>query len=76
MSGMQATAVEYIQRLPNDKLASAVDYLRFLYQQDYPLDQFDYELAKRADEDTDTEIISFDELLQGLGIHHEELQAN
>jgi len=76
MSNMQAMAVHYIQRLPENKLGSAIDYLRYLYEQDPPLDDFDYALARRADEDTRAETISFDELLQDLGIGYEELQAN
>ena len=66
MSNMQVMAVRYIQRLPESKLGRAVDYLRYLYEQDHPLDDFDYVLAKRADDDTTTETISFDELLQEL----------
>lgn len=76
MSDMQIAALRYIKYLPESKLNSAVDYLRYLYEQDYPLDDFDYELAKRADGDTGTETISFDELIKDLGISHEELQAN
>jgi hypothetical protein len=69
MTSMQVRAIKYIQSLPSDKLISAVDYLRYLYEQDYPLDEFDYELAERADEDTGTETISFNELLNELGIN-------
>ena len=76
MPNMQAIAVRYIKYLPENKLSSAVDYLRYLYEQDYPLDDFDYELAKRADLNTHTETVTFDELLEDLGISHEELQAN
>jgi len=76
MSSMQIIAVRYIQRLPENKLSSAVDYLRYLYEQDYPLDDFDYALAERADRDASTETITFDELLQDLGINYEELQAD
>ena len=75
MSNMQAMAVRYIQQLPESKLVSAIDYLRYLCEQDYPLDDFDYALAKHAAEDTSTETISLDDLLQELGISHEELQA-
>ena len=76
MSTMQAMAVQYIQRLPESKLKSAVDYLRYLCEQDYHLDDYDYLLAKQADEDTSTETISFDDLLQDLGISYEELQED
>jgi len=73
---MQVMAVRYIQQLSENKLISAVDYLRFLCEQDYPLDDFDYALAKNADNDKSTETISLDTLLQDMGISYEELQAN
>ena len=76
MSRMQITAIKYIRRLPENKLRSAVDYLRYLYEQDYPLDDFDYVLAQRADENTNTETIAFDELMQDLGISYEELHED
>ena len=76
MSTMQAVAVQYIQRLPESKLKSAIDYLRYLYEQDYPLDDYDYLLAKHADEDTSIETITFDDLLRDLGISYEELQED
>ena len=44
MSNMQIAAVRYIQQLPEKKLSSAVDHLRYLYELDA--------LARRADEDT------------------------
>lgn len=76
MSNMQVTAVRYIQQLPENKLSSAVDYLRYLCEQDYPLDDFDYALAEKADKNKDTETITLDVLLQDMGISYEELQAN
>lgn len=76
MSNMQDVAVRYIRQLPENKLSSAIDYLRYLCEQDYPLDDYDYALAKRADEDTSTEIITLDELLQDLGISYDELQES
>jgi len=71
---MQVTAVRYIEQLSESKLNSAIDYLRYLCGQDYPLDDFDYALAQKADNDTSTETVTFDELLQDLGISYEELQ--
>ncbi|MCL1843330.1 MAG: hypothetical protein FWF79_05915 [Defluviitaleaceae bacterium] len=76
MSNMQVIAVRYIQQLPENKLSSAVDYLRYLCEQEFPLDDFDYLLARRADNDKSTETITLDVLLQDMGISHEELQAN
>lgn len=76
MSNMQIMAVRYIQQLPENKLSSAVDYLRYLCEQDYPLDDFDYVLAQNADNDKSTETITLDALLQDIGISYEELQAN
>ena len=76
MSNMQIMAVRYIQQLPENKLSSAVDYLRYLCEQDYLLDDFDYTLAQNADNDKNTETITLDALLQEMGIGYEELQAN
>jgi len=36
MTNMQVMAVRYIQQLPENKLNSAVDYLRYLCELDYP----------------------------------------
>jgi hypothetical protein len=66
-------AVEFIRALPEDKLPSAVDYLRYLSEQGDALDDFDYELAKMADEDTDGETVSFDMLLQEVGLTYADL---
>jgi len=76
MSAMKIKAVRYIERLPESKLSSAVDYLRYLYEQEYPLDEHDYFLAEQADNDTSNETISFDELLIDLGINRDELHTN
>ena len=76
MPNMQTVAVRYIHRLPENKLRSAIDYLRYLCEQDYPLDDYDYELSSRADKDTDTETIAFDELLLDLGITYGDLQED
>ena len=73
MSYEQNEAVFYLKKLSDDKLSSALSYLRFLYEQDYPLDDFDYELAKRADNDTDTETITFDEVLTEAGLSYADL---
>jgi hypothetical protein len=62
--------------LPENKLSSAVDYLRFLCEHDYPLDEFDYALAKQADNDKSTETITFDALMKDIGINYDELQSN
>jgi hypothetical protein len=76
MSNMQAVAVRYIQQLPENKLSSAVDYLRYLCEQELPLDDFDYLLARNADNDKSTETVTLDALLQDMGISYEELQTN
>ena len=73
MSYNQNKAVFYLTKISDDKLSNAISYLRFLYEQDYPLDDFDYELAKCADNDTDTEIITFDEMLQEAGLTYDDL---
>jgi len=73
---MQIVAVRYIQQLPENKLSSAVDYLRYLCEQEFALDDFDYLLARNADSDKSTETIAFDALLKDMGISYDELQTH
>ena len=68
MTKIQDEAVRYIMDLSTEKLYSAVDYLKFLSEQDAPLDEFDYQLAREADEDTDTETVTHEELCARYGI--------
>ena len=57
-------AIRYLNIFEEDKLELALDYLKYLEKQEItPLDDFDYELARRADERGEQETISFDELL-------------
>ena len=71
---VQAKEIEYLLELPEDRLNSAFDYLSYLHGKQYPLDDYDYQLAKEADEDTDTETISFDEVLIKCGLTYDDLQ--
>jgi len=73
MTVMQNEAAKFILVLPEDKLKSVVDYMRFLYERDAPLDDYDYELAKLADQDGSADAISFDALLKEVGLTHEDL---
>jgi len=72
----QTKAIQYIQKLSESRLNSALDYLRYLYEQDenYPLDEFDYELSRRADEAVDNETVSFDEVMLKSGLTYEDIQ--
>jgi len=73
-------AIDYLDILPPDKLESALDYIRYLYNQytqnkeEYPLDEFDYELAERADERMESETVSFDEALRECELTYADLQ--
>ncbi|GHV15400.1 hypothetical protein AGMMS49938_13550 [Fibrobacterales bacterium] len=73
MENLLQTTQEYVRHLPKDKLQSAFDFVKFLYEQDMPLDDFDYELAKNADKSTDTATVSFDSALKKLGLKHADL---
>ena len=73
MTVLQDKAIGYIQKLADDKLNSAIDYLQFLYEQDYPLDDFDYALAQRAEQDTSDDTVAFDTLLGEVGLTHADL---
>jgi hypothetical protein len=78
MSALRQSTLEYINKLPEDKLGSAFDFIKYLYEQDYqeqdsPLDEYDYELAKQADEEDDKTFVDFDELLKKFGFTREDL---
>ena len=68
MSNMHVIALRYIQQLPKSKINSAVDYLRYLCEQEHPLDDFDYHLSQKADNDNSTDLITLDALLKDMGI--------
>ena len=78
MTELQNKVIYYVQNLPANKLEDALNYLTELFEEEtddkVPLDDFDYELSRRADEaPDDTETYSFDEVLEGLGFTYEEL---
>jgi len=75
LNALQTKSVEYLLKLPEDRLNSAFDYLCYLYEKQYPLDDYDYQLAREADEDTDTETFSLDEVLQECGLTYEDIQS-
>ena len=74
MSALLKTTVFYAHHLSEDKLRNANDYLRFLYEQDRPLDEFDYDLAARADSGEDQDTVSFDAVLSHLKVTDAGLQ--
>ena len=74
MNDLLETTVFYARNLSENKLRNAADYLRFLYEQGSPLDAFDYELAARADRETNQETVSFDAALNHLGLTDADLQ--
>ena len=67
--------IQYVNTLAEEKLEMALDYMKYLHWRKFtPLDEFDYELARRADESKDEETISFDELLEECGLTYADLQ--
>ncbi len=83
MEKEKVKAIWFLNKLTDERLTSALDYLRFLYdQEDHPLDDFDYELAKRADDNiagrTMEEILSsctpIEEVMEKCGLTYEDLQ--
>jgi len=70
-------AIRYMKELPENKLASVLDYIRYIHSSqevDPPLDGFDYELAQKASERTKRETISFDEALKQVGMTYADIQ--
>lgn len=75
MTELQNRVIFCVKRLPKNKLEDALNYLTELFEEETdgktPLDDFDYELSRRADEaiaNGDTETHSFNEVLEELGI--------
>ena len=52
------------------------NYFRYLCEHELQLDDFDYLLARNADNNKSTETITLDALLQDMGISYDELQGN
>jgi len=73
MVAMRERAISYLQQLPDEKLNSAISYLQFLYEQKTPLDEYDYKLARLADENMDDETVSFKDALKECGLKYEDL---
>lgn len=67
MSTYQIKACALINSLPEEKLPGVIDFLMFI-SRPTPLDDFDYELAKRADSDSSSYTVSLDELTKKYGI--------
>jgi len=81
MTELQNRAIRFIQILPNDKLENVINYILELIEDDPqgspPLDDFDYELSRRADKaiaNGDTETFSFDEVLKEAGLTYDDIR--
>ena len=68
MTILQNQAVKFIQEIPSEKLPGVIDYLKYLSEQPTPLDDYDYQLAREADEEMTGETISHEDLCKHLGI--------
>jgi len=71
-----------INDVPEDRLLILQNYIGYLTGEEWnidkeygiPLDEYDYELSRRADERKDDEYISFDDALKKAGLTYEDLQ--
>ncbi len=68
MTEYQAKACEIINSLPDEKLPGVIEFLKYISSNPTPLDDFDYELAMRADMDTSEYTVSLEELSSRYGI--------
>lgn len=73
MTEMLAEMQKLSENFTDKQFENVITYMKFIKAQPTPLDDFDYELARRADEDTCTETISLEELAESLGIDYESL---
>jgi hypothetical protein len=71
-----------INDVPENKLIILRNYIDYLAGEEWdvdkeygiPLDEYDYEMAKRADERKDEEYISFDDALKEAGLTYDDLR--
>ena len=84
MNELQNKAIDCIRQIPENKLHRAIYFLTELakgsdaedpYETEggYPLDDFDYSLARQADEDDDMQTFAFDEVLEGAGLTYDDM---
>lgn len=71
-------AIKYINDMSESKIYGLLDYIKYVHQkaEDYPLDDFDYELSRRADEaiaSGEIEFTDFDKILAKRGLTRESL---
>ena len=67
--------VAYVEQLSDHKKESVLDYVKFISRENEAdeLDDFDYELAKRAENYDRTNTLSLEEVLEKFGMTDEDL---
>ncbi|MCL2168562.1 MAG: hypothetical protein FWB74_00890 [Defluviitaleaceae bacterium] len=74
MSEMLAEVNDIMKDFTPEQVNLVYSYVRFINTEPTPLDEFDYEMARLADLDECTEVISFDDALKELGLTYEDLR--
>ena len=80
MEQIKNEIIKYVELIPEEKIGSVLDYVRYIYEkgnvvveEDYPLDDFDYELAKKAETYDKVDTIPLDDILHEYGLTYEDL---
>jgi len=78
---IKESVMSQVSEFPESRLYAIQEYIDFLDFRETkstehctPLDDFDYELARRADEHKGEETFTFDEVLRELGMTYEDLR--
>ena len=74
MSEMLAEVNDIMKDFTPEQVNLVYSYVRFIDAEPTPPDEFDYEMARLADLDTCTEVVSFDDALEEMGLTYEDLQ--
>lgn len=76
MNVLKEELIEMIDELSEDKIISLIYYTKFLKEQPTELDEYDYQLAKEAEEilKKNEEPIPLDKVLEELGLNLSDIQ--
>lgn len=76
MSSNKELIIDLIEDLPEDKIETVVDFIKFVKLQPTELDAYDYELAREAEKilKEDEESIPLDKVLEKLELTLSDIQ--
>lgn len=75
MSSTKELIIDLVKDLPEDKINSVIDFIKFIKVQPTELDDYDYELAREADKiiSNGEKAIPLEEACKQLGVDFDKL---